>query len=206
MSRMRLKKLERTKALKEWRAVGAILSHYTDLSLDDFELPRTCATRRPTDNEQRIKRRDGPVDRAFLMSVDGGEKEVLPIGETPGKWPQLTVSLDSGSTGRAGAGFAKHKLRLFLYVVYDLLHRLIRDAKLALDHCSSVHRAVLHYTFVSSLNFRPFGSGVWHEEKKNVAIYDGHITWEERTLFFSGGTHAFGPRTSTQTRTQTKTI
>ena len=43
---------------------------------------------------------------------------------------------------------------------------MIRDLKLAMESCKAVHRAVLHYTFIVSLNYRPFNSGVWHEDKK----------------------------------------
>ena len=35
-----------------------------------------------------------------------------------------------------------------------------------MEHCEEVHRAVLHYTFVMSLNYRPFNSGVWAVDKK----------------------------------------
>lgn len=47
--------------------------------------------------------------------------------------PQLTVILDSGSTGRAAASFAKHQLHLNVFVVWDKIHRLIRDIKLAAE-------------------------------------------------------------------------
>ena len=48
---------------------------------------------------------------------------------------------------------------------------MIRDTKLSMEHCPAVHRAVLHYTFLGSLNHRPFGSGVWHLEKKAMLQY-----------------------------------
>ena len=35
---------------------------------------------------------------------------VLPAEVDPGVWPQLTIGLDSGSIGRAGASFAKNAL------------------------------------------------------------------------------------------------
>ena len=90
----------------------------------------------------------------------------MPWIEDPGKWNQLTIGMDSGAVGRGGSGYAKNKLGLFVFVVYDVIHLLIRDLKLAMEGCPNVHKAILCYSFIMSLNYKPFNSGVWHEEKK----------------------------------------
>jgi hypothetical protein len=109
--------------------MSCILKHYSGLSLDDFDVPVTCAIRAQRPDELRIEKQDGLINRSFLRNDDGTEVEVLPPSEDPGKWNQLTIALDSGSTGRAGAAFAKHKLQLFIYGMYDIIHRMIRDTK-----------------------------------------------------------------------------
>ena len=114
----------------------------------------------------RFKIDAGTHVRYRLKDADGSEKEVLPWTEDPGKWNQLTIGMDPGSVGRGGAGFARNKLVIFVYVVYDIIHKLIRDLKLAMETCPDVHKAVLCYTFIMSLNYRPFNSGVWFDEKK----------------------------------------
>ena len=96
--------------------------------------------------------------RYKLKDADGNEKEVLPLTEDPGKWNQITIAMDSGPVGRGGAAFAKNKLGLFVFVVYDIIHRLVRDIKLGMDAVPVVHKAVLFYTFIMSLNYKPFNN------------------------------------------------
>ena len=114
---------------------------------------------------------DGIYDKYILRDDQGHVSEVLPQDSDPSNWAQLSLGLDSGSIGRAAAAFSKHKLCLNIWIYWDILHRLIRDIKLALERCSSVHRAVLHSTFTMSLNDKPFGSGAWFEEKKSMLLF-----------------------------------
>ena len=147
--------------------MSCALHHYTNKSIDEFDIPGSCCIRPQLPTESRLDKVIGGRNRSFLKDVDGYyEKEVLPPSESPGKWSQLTIGLDSGSVGRAAASYSKHKLELFVFMVYDIIHRMIRDTKLAMEANPAVERAVLHYTFVTSLNFRPFNSGVWYEDKK----------------------------------------
>ena len=171
LQRMRQRKAERAKALKEWKTMSCVLHNYTGKSLDAFDIPGTCTIRPQLPNEKRIHRTDEIRTRCFLRGDDGTEREILPVAESPGEWAQLTIGLDSGSVGRAAASYSKHKLGLFIFVVFDIIHRMIRDTKLAVESCPAVHRAVLHYTFLTSLNYRPFNSGVWHEDKKMMLQY-----------------------------------
>ena len=171
MARMAHRKVERYKSFKEWRTMSFIIKQYTGKALDDFDIPSTCQMRPQRAGEVRIKRSEGNIDRFVLRNEAGIELDILPLSEDPGQWNQLTVGLDSGSVGRAGAAFARHRLSMFIHVVYDIIHRIIRDTKPAMEQAKWVHRAVLRYTFLSSLNHRPFGSGAWHHDKKAMLDY-----------------------------------
>ena len=146
--------------------MSCALQHYTNMSLDSFVIPPTCTIRPQLDNETRVCKQEAGTNRYFLRDDAGNEREVLPASEDPGAWAQLTIGLGSGSVGRVAAAFSKNKLFINMFIIYDIIHRMVRDTKLAMEACPGVHRAVLHYSFVMSLNYRPFNSGVWHEEKK----------------------------------------
>ncbi len=55
-----------------------------------------------------------------------------------------------------------------LPVSWDKLHRLIRDIKLTLKHaCGGIFlKCPLYTSFVWGLNYKPFGTGVFRQEKK----------------------------------------
>ena len=57
----------------------------------------------------------------------------MPMSENPSDWKQLTACMDSGAVGRSAASFAKHHLGLFIFVVFDIIHRMVRDLKLAME-------------------------------------------------------------------------
>ena len=196
LQRMRQRKAERAKALKEWKTMSCVLHNYTGKSLDAFDIPGTCTIRPQLPNEKRIHRTDEIRTRCFLRGDDGTEKEILPVAESPGEWAQLTIGLDSGSVGRAAASYSKHKLGLFIFVVFDIIHRMIRDTKLAVESCPAVHRAVLHYTFLTSLNYRPFNSGVWHEDKKMMLQYSRTCSLVKARTNISDSMQDCGPVTS----------
>ena len=50
-----------------------------------------------------------------------------------GRLPQLTLSLDSCKIGRSSTQFAKYQ-RMFVWADWDILHRIVRDLKLATGH------------------------------------------------------------------------
>ena len=71
-----------------------------------------------------------------IRNTDAGETYiVLGADENPGSWNQLLLSMDQGGCGRAGGAFAKHFLNRFVWVSFDIVHRLIRDIKLSLGSC-----------------------------------------------------------------------
>ena len=174
---MRRRGLERVAAYREWQGISALVKQTTSYGLDDFAIPDKVCLRRVEDSEVRVVDTSDPNHfTAYIVNRDTQETtELLPDGVDPGSFRQLTIQLDSGSIGRAGACFVKNsgKLLLFLFVLYDKIHRLIRDIKLAADKAcgGDLYRALLHYSFLCSLNQRPFGSGSWFELKKELLAH-----------------------------------
>lgn len=77
--------------------------------------------------------------------------------------PLLTVLMDQGLTGTAAGAFMISR-GVLCHFKWDKIHRLIRDIKLASQR-SRVTEAILMTSFVWSINYKPFGSGAFFEEK-----------------------------------------
>ena len=170
-AKMWAKDTERNCAYREWQAMSNMITNSVpDVSMADFELPSDVHVQRVKPSQQRLTdQRDPQVNRIYLRDkVDGTTVEVLPAHHNPGQWYQLTVSLDSGAVGRSGGSFVKNSLGYNVFLIYDIIHRLIRDIRLSLDHGvdGELLRAVLHMTYVQSINQKPFGTGVFSEKKK----------------------------------------
>ena len=58
-----------------------------------------------------------------------------------------------------------------IWIYFDIVHRLVRDVKLAVEACDSIHRALLHFSYICSLNGKPFGSGVWYSGPTSMYAY-----------------------------------
>ena len=166
------RKAIRAAAFREWQAISAMRWHFSGKGIDALSIPEAATIRAVSVDEVRVVDESDPaMNRAFLMDSNTGVfRPVLPDDEDPGKWEQATFGLDSGAVGRAGAFFAKHKLKLFMHVVWDKIHRLIRDIKLACEHAANgdLLRALLRMCYVWSLNSKPFGSKAWFEQKKEM--------------------------------------
>ena len=171
------RKLERTAAYREWQGLSHALFQICGRSIDQFGIPE-CVQWKPVREGQRRE-----VHRGVHSIVDlarGSTDPVLPASVDLGCLPQLTVAMDSGSVGRAAANFAKNKMHANVFIVYDKIHRLIRDIKLAMEHTGGkeIYKATLHANFVFSLNQKPFGSGEWfHKKVESLAHFmDTHTS------------------------------
>lgn len=159
------RKLERTSAYREFQALSHSMYLLTGHKLDDFTINPGISWKPSLRNEYRSVK-DGKhvfCDRATKLVI----RDVVPPGIDVGDGLQVTAGMDSGSIGRAAANFAVNKVNLNLFVIYDKIHRLIRDIKLSSEKTSSkeLYKATLHTSFVFSLNQRPFGTGEWYEKK-----------------------------------------
>jgi hypothetical protein len=171
------RKLERTAAYREWQGLSHALFQICGRSIDQFGIPE-CVQWKPVREGQRRE-----VHRGVHSIVDlarGSTDPVLPASVDLGCLPQLTVAMDSGAVGRAAANFAKNKMHANVFIVYDKIHRLIRDIKLAMEHTGGkeIYKATLHANFVFSLNQKPFGSGEWfHKKVESLAHFmDTHTS------------------------------
>ena len=99
-------------------------------TLDEFDLP-DAANVRPTDqDESRIVVPDAAsgTDTAYMVDRASGERlQVLPADCT--KVPLLTLMLDQGSIGTAGAAFSIFHQGKMFHPRFDKIHRVIRDLK-----------------------------------------------------------------------------
>jgi hypothetical protein len=183
-------KLQRVSSHREWQALSHSLYQATGtVTLDSFEIPAGIQWQRVSGDNQRAVRSDEHVNTAFIFDRHTRSKvPVFPPSLTSDDLKdmlQLTVAMDSGSVGRAAAMFAVHKLGLNIYVVYDKIHRLIRDVKLAAEKAAggTLYRALLHICFVFSLNQRPFGSGEWFHKKRELLAFFMDTTTPDDDIF-----------------------
>ena len=165
------RKLERTAAYREWQGLSHGLFQICGRSIDQFGIPE-CVQWKPVREGQRREWQGGV--HSIVDLARGRTDPVLPASVDLGCLPQLTVAIDSGSVGRAAANFAKHKMHANVFIIYDKIHRLIRDIKLAMEHTGGkeLYKATLHANFIFSLNQKPFGSGEWfHKKAESLAHF-----------------------------------
>ena len=123
---------------------------------------------------------EGRVPAAFpyvsflrTMSEDGEEiTNVLPVLPESERWwlniPTLVLGLDQGSIGLAGMAYAMREN--MVHVKCDKIHRVIRDFKNCLSRCLKglFLKAQLHSSYIFALNYKPFGSGGFHQHKVDM--------------------------------------
>ena len=84
--------------------------------------------------------------------------------------PFLTVMQDQGPCGMAASSFLKSERMnvMMVHMSWDKIHRLINDMKHAGEHTSSSEllQSQAASTYVFSVNYKPFSSGSFFEEKK----------------------------------------
>jgi len=183
-------KLERTSAYHETQALSNAILKVTGRSLDQFAIPSAVLWKPVERGQIRFSQTVGHnVVPSVLDEAAREAKNAVPRGILLGDLAQLTACLDSGSVGRAGMSFAKNKLGLNVFVKWDKFHRLVRDLKLASEKAcgGQMYRALLHMTFVMSLNSRPFGSGEWYFKKQEILAHyiDTHNSESESFVAFA---------------------
>ena len=134
--------------------------------LDYFFLPSEYNLRPPTASELRVV----VQGRAYLAERDAmmGEVPVLPasaLASAQGH-PLLVLSLDQGSIGAAGVGFAE-SLGMMIHAKWDKFHRLMRDINGALSGaCGGAFlKARIFSAHLWAVNHKPFGTGLFSTAK-----------------------------------------
>lgn len=147
------------------------------LSLHDFKLPAEMETAvQPLcPGDQRRLGNDGVL---HVVRKSGETCEVDLLGALQAA-RTLTVISDQGPVMLSAMSFIQNKLFL-IHTSYDKYHRLIRDCKLAAEH-SGVLQATLAAQHLWGINYGPFGSGSFWEEKKAALAHffatESPVTW-----------------------------
>lgn len=93
--------------------------------------------------------------------------QVDPIQQTlTDRVPVVSCLMDQGSTGCAATAWLQSQHSLF-HASWDKIHRVVRDLKLAASH-TGLSQVILMSSFVFTVNYKPFGSGAWFDEKQNA--------------------------------------
>ena len=130
------------------------------LTLSSFKLPESFNVRPVKANERRKTVQGHDQDVSYIVNTESGVRtRILP--PQPIKVRLLTLELDQGSIGCAGAAFVMFYLRLMVMAKFDKIHRLIRDIKGAENNCCKkiFTKAKLWSAYLYSINKRPFGKG-----------------------------------------------
>ena len=111
----------------------------------------------------------GAIDTAWKVKKDGtGCKQVFENHETTQDFNLLTCGLDQGSSGAAGMAYIMFALDMLAWVSFDKIHRLVRDLKGSVLHAAGgvFLKAQLYSNHIWSVNFRPWGTGLFASVKK----------------------------------------
>ena len=111
---------------------------------------------------------------SFLITKSQDEEitSVFPVLPESDRWwlniPILVLGLDQGSIGLAGMAFAMRDN--MVHVKCDKIHRAIRDFKNSMSRCLKglFLKAQLHSSYIFALNYKPFGSGGFFSQKREM--------------------------------------
>ncbi len=158
-------KARRVDTYKQLQAIAALVFDTTGVPLDTFAVPDSWIVRRLRPGEER-----GHDAKGAFLKTQSSVCHELPEQLRVSDVPLLVLCLDQGSPGLAGGHFAQGRLGLNLFVFPDAFHRGPNDVKDACNNsCGAVFRRVmLHSTFIQNLNYGPFGSGTWFQEKREL--------------------------------------
>jgi len=158
-------KLERVASWRQIQGYSNQLSVITEkysrppVTINYFKLPETFHIRPVRVREARKTVQGDVQDVSYIVDTETGVRtQILPSG--PIRVPLLTIGLDQGSIGSSGGAFMMFYLQLMVFIMFDKIHRLIRDIKKAENSCNKIWlKAKLWSAYVLSINKRPFGSG-----------------------------------------------
>ena len=83
----------------------------------------------------------------------------------------LVIGMDQGTVGMACAAFLMETGAAMTHFYWDPYHRLIRDLKLATTNCPPddklrLQQGQLCGNYMYSINYKPFKTSGFHDEKK----------------------------------------
>ena len=136
------------------------------MTLAKLKLPDSFHVMPVKANESRKTVRGAHEDVSFIVDKETGVgTPILPT--EPILVPLLTLQLDQGAIGCAGAAFCMFFLGLMMMAKFDKIHRLIRDIKAAENCCKKIWvKTKLWSAYLWSINKRPFGKGANATQKE----------------------------------------
>ena len=163
------RKLVRVAAFRQLQGLSLQLQHLTSgrLTIDSFVLPELKHLRAVQEDEIRAVRAEGGRQVGALRTSNGWKTQ---LPSRLSDLPLLVVGLDQGAIGVAGMSFSINSLGANIHVRWDKIHRCIRDIKLALKHTEAgiFLRAQLFSAYIYSLNYKPFGTGGFAQQKRRI--------------------------------------
>lgn len=169
------RKEERWAAYKEMRGVASMVHSLTDKHIQEFSLPDDWVVRPIGPSEFRIVRRSDNVAIIHTVDADGvitDRRPEIPTDPAHCGIPLLVLVIDQGGVGTAFLFFMIW-MGLMVDIRFDAFHRGVNDVKLATLHCrKSIFRRVQMFTsFIFALNYGPWGSSAFYDEKKPMLEY-----------------------------------
>ena len=136
--------------------------------IKDFDPPSGVLLGRVQRNEAYVEVPTGETNALYIINAESRAiQEVLPRDLID--VPLLTLCLDQGSIGAAGVSFLLEKQKM-VHIRYDKFHRLVRDVRQSLKYASGGRylKAQLFSSMIFGLNYRPFGTGLFWQQKKRM--------------------------------------
>ncbi|CAJ1438373.1 unnamed protein product, partial [Effrenium voratum] len=166
------REVERVPAYRFLQAISNQISQVTQgrLNLMDFRVPESFVPciepLRPGDSRQVSEDQDGQVK----VVVRRGDIEHQLDCRQAHQWPSLVLCMDQGAIGMAaGAFLIGHGF--LCHMSFDKIHRLQRDLALASSRCGKDFcQATMFTSYLWSVNYKPFNSGGFSDEKKTILM------------------------------------
>ena len=149
---------------------SAVIAQITkhSLTLDNFRADN-CYLEAVRHDEYRCTEVRGGRSVAFVVNKHTRQRRTV-VPPDVESVRTLLLGLDEGSIGMAGVAASAFQQRACVWAKFDMVHRIIRDLKLAEGGCCGkvFEKAKLWSAYIYGLNNRPFGSGSNHTLKQSL--------------------------------------
>ena len=166
------RKHERAAAFRQLQATSHVLwlSTGKKVELLDFIVPPGVHIRPLQHDEQYVIESTDSIDIAYKITKDRTRCQKVLEDDELEDVKLLVLALDQGGPGCAGAAFAMFHLMMMFAVAFDKIHRLVRDLKLSVQRAAGgiFLKAQLYLNHVWSLNYKPWGTGVFSTAKRRM--------------------------------------
>lgn len=104
-----------------------------------------------------------------IHKVDRTDIDIVNVLMESENVSMLCTLMDQSATNMAGMAYLSSRLSL-THGSWDKIHRLVRDLKLSQEHSKNktLVKAQLASSYLWSMNYRPFGTGHWYQEKRAI--------------------------------------